>query len=104
MSFIEDGNDEDFSTYVPYISSVTGHWYRDVYFVLNDSEKNKEFVQVDEEYEAISGERWTLYETDENGQYVLYKVDKNGNLGEKFIASLTKPQPSWYLIVGPVCV
>ena len=82
MKNLKSGNDDDFDTYTPYISKVTGHWYRDVYFV---SDSNKEFVQVDEEYEALMGERWTLYETDEEtGQYVLYKLNSDGTIGDKF--------------------
>ena len=42
----------------PYISRVTDHWYRDVYFVIND-EDDAEVTQVDEDYFNDTGERWT---------------------------------------------
>ncbi len=50
----------DFNTYIPYIYQVENHWYRDVFFTDNDVNK---FIQTDEEYEARTGERWTVYET-----------------------------------------
>ena len=82
IKLLKSGNDEDFDTYTPYISKVTGHWYRDVYFVTKG---NDAFVQLDEEYEAIMGERWTLYETDdETGLYKLYKLNSDGSIGEPF--------------------
>lgn len=77
MKLMKDGNDPDFDTYTPYIADVTNHWYRDVYFATSG---NQNFVQVDQEYEALMGERWTLYETDDNGQYVLYVLGTNGNI------------------------
>ena len=47
--------------YEPYISKVENHWFRDVYFVIDDG-KDK-VVENDYDYEAIIKERWTLYET-----------------------------------------
>lgn len=79
MNEMKDANDENFDTYQPYISKVTNHWYRDVYFAVSQWD-NKQFVQNDEEYEAIMKERWTKYEKNDNGTYKLYKVDENGNL------------------------
>ncbi|MCR5186395.1 MAG: hypothetical protein K6D97_04685 [Clostridia bacterium] len=66
-------------TYTPYISAVENHWYRDVYFVKED----KPFIQVDEEYEDVMKERWTLYETFDTGrlrgEYKLYAVNAAGD-------------------------
>ncbi len=64
--------------YLPYISKVVNHWYRDVYFVKED----KSFIQTDDEYEDIMKERWTLYETHDsgplNGEYKLYAIAPTG--------------------------
>lgn len=83
LKLLRKDNDYDFLTYIPYIASVTNHWYRDVYFVEDDDVKGK-FVDYDYDYEAITRERWTLYETygegEENaGDFKLYKVDEEGN-------------------------
>ena len=70
--------------YIPYISKVKDHWYRDVYFVKNDEDKkdDREFVQTDLEYEDIMRERWTMYETfaegDLRGEYKLYAINSTG--------------------------
>ena len=71
-------DDPNYKIYQPYISNVKNHWYRDVYFV-DYGKTGKEFVKTDYEYEAIMKERWTLYETDANGEYILYEIDENGN-------------------------
>ncbi len=69
---------EDDDQYLPYISKVVNHWYRDVYFVKED----KPFIQTDEEYEDLMKERWTLYETHNsgklNGEYKLYAIAPTG--------------------------
>lgn len=81
-------NDYNFKAYIPYIADVTNHWYRDIYFTQVE---NKNFVQYDYDYEAITGERWTLYETydsgDKKGQFKLYKVE-NGNLGDLYSGTI----------------
>lgn len=78
--------DETTETYVPYIYRVKDHWFRDVYFTHyaieeEEKEKNREItiVENDDEYEEKTGERWTLYETDSEGEYKLYVYFKNGN-------------------------
>ena len=85
--------DRDYAAYMPYIASVTNHWYRNVYFVLeNDVDKDLEFVEFDYEYESIMKERWTLYETyveedgypERLGMYKLYKVNEDGSYGALF--------------------
>ena len=82
----EELNDAKLSatnTYVPYISRVENHWFRDVYFEL-ESDRD-DIITNDDEYEALMKERWTLYETDENGIEVLYVLDSDGNYtGEKY--------------------
>ena len=73
--------------YIPYISKVKDHWYRDIYFVNED---NKQFVQTDLDYEDIMRERWTLYETYDdgelNGEYKLYAI----NSKEKYAKSTSE--------------
>lgn len=63
-----------------YIKSVTDHWYRDIYFV----QTGKEFVKYDNSYEALMNERFTLYETDDNGDFVYYILNEDGSIGEKY--------------------
>lgn len=90
-------NDYHFLAYDIYIANVSNHWYRDVYFVLNDDTVNGEdlkFVTYDYEYEAQMKERWTLYETytddpaDEGtykynpskaGDFIVFMIDENGD-------------------------
>ena len=82
--------------YQPYISNVEHHWYRDVYFVADDTQ---EFVDYDYDYEAITKERWTRYETyssnpndgdlynpSKAGEFVYYKFDssKDNGIGERY--------------------
>ncbi|HIT71650.1 MAG TPA: hypothetical protein IAD08_07030, partial [Candidatus Scatovivens faecipullorum] len=88
LKLLRKDNDYNFKAYMPYIASVNNHWYRDVYFVMEDT--NLKFVDYDYEYEALMKERWTLYETytaDENpekeGEYKLYEVDEQGNLSSE---------------------
>lgn len=69
--------EDSFSTFVPYINCVTGHWYRNVYFTyhaLNEHEKDGEYVLNNTGYESKTGERWTLYEQDreDNSKDELY--------------------------------
>ena len=61
--YLGENNDYYLKAYTPYISKVKNHWYRDVYFVLNSSDMDKNFIEYDYEYEALVKERWTLYET-----------------------------------------
>ena len=57
---LQEIDDDDSDSYTPYIAKVTNHWYRDVYFVINDD--SEEVIQVDENYFHDTGERWTEYE------------------------------------------
>ncbi len=86
---LKKAHDSDFDTYTPYISKVTNHWYRDTYFVVKPSE-NINFVKNDFDYEAITKERWTLYETDDEGNFVYYEIDDNGNYIKNADGSLKK--------------
>ena len=92
--------DANFKAYDPYIANVSNHWYRDVYFVLNNDTKGDyslegdiEFVDYDHEYEALMNERWTLYETytddeadkgtykynpQKSGEFIVFRIDKDG--------------------------
>ncbi len=69
--------------YIPYISKVENHWYRDVYFVEDSS---KEFVQTDTEYENLMKERWTLYEVYDEGElkneFKLYAINSKGEYAQ----------------------
>ncbi len=83
-------DDQDFKTYQPYIAKVTDHWYRDVYFVINEED---EVVENDYDYEALMKERWTLYETytedevgddkSKIGEYKLYEINDDGTYKEE---------------------
>lgn len=83
-------NDDNLGTYVPYINKVTDHWFRNVYFTkeaIKSENAEDKIVQVDNEYEKRTGERWTLYETYDGksiGSDIEYKLyvrfpDDNGN-------------------------
>ncbi len=72
--------------YIPYIENVINHWYRNVYFTDtsynkdNDADgKTLSFIDYDYEYEDIMKERWTLYETDDNGDYLLFVLSDENN-------------------------
>ena len=74
----------EFNTFVPYISRVKDHWFRDVYFVADNSTK---FVQNDEAYEEKTKERWTDYEAEKDADgnvisYKLYRINDDGSYGE----------------------
>ena len=76
--------DKSLDTFIPYISKVTDHWFRDVYFV---ADKDQEVITNDKEYEAQTKERWTDYEHtyDEDGNivYSLYKLNDDGSLSSE---------------------
>ncbi len=88
LKLLRKDNDYDFDTYIPYIASVTNHWYRDVYFVEDDNVKGK-FIDYDYDYEAITNERWTLYETygedegEKAGEFKLYKLNEDGSTSDE---------------------
>lgn len=64
-------SDKKAESYTPYISKVTDHWFRDVYFVMNSAEDEfKDVVKVDEEYFYETDERWTMYEVWEEGDSI----------------------------------
>lgn len=63
---IEENNND---AYTPYIEQVLDHWYRNVYFKIYD--KDSILTQVDEDYEILTGERWTDYLKDKEGNYIL---------------------------------
>ena len=84
---------DEFDTFIPYIRNVSNHWFRDTYFVLGtdshfyDSETGDQVVRLiknDKEFEYRVGERWTMYETDEEGNYVLYVVNDDGSIGARY--------------------
>ena len=110
LSELKDVNDYNFKTYVPFLSRVTDHWYRDVYFVVGADENDAInyngiyqdgktrtsigadwWVKTDLDYQALTNERWTEYERytegDKKGEYKLYVYeDPSGeyNYGDLF--------------------
>lgn len=71
-------NDKEWESFTPYISKVSDHWFRDVYFVMNksdydengESEFSKSVINVDEDYFYETDERWTMYEVWEEGETI----------------------------------
>lgn len=82
LKHLKKPNDFNYDTYIPYIENVTNHWFRDVYFITNE-DFNEEFVNYDYQYELITGERWTMYETDSNGDYVYYVMNEDGSTSDE---------------------
>ncbi len=84
---LQDVTDFNYSTYTPYIENVTDHWYRDVYFIA-DANKVNSFVDYDYQYELITGERWTMYETygpenpEREGEFKYYVLEIDEETGE----------------------
>lgn len=76
--------DKSLDTFIPYISKVTDHWFRDVYFV---ADKETEIIMNDEEYETETRERWTDYEhtydSEGNIVYTLYVLNNDGTLSDQ---------------------
>ena len=93
MSVLKRGDDQNFQAFAPYIADVTNHWYRDVYFVLDQSKPEVAggFVDYDYDYETMVNERWTLYETytdneadgykynpAREGEFILFEMTEDG--------------------------
>ena len=74
-----DNNDVD--SYTPYIARTENHWYRDVYFVIND-EDDAEVTQVDEDYFNDTGERWTEYEEYTQADADANKIPEGFSVGD----------------------
>jgi len=93
LDALREANQYNFQTYIPFISKVTDHWYRDVYFVVKSDNVGKSmWVQSDLDYEALTNERWTNYEkyTEDDpttgakaGDYKLYVFDDPSGKYEK---------------------
>lgn len=101
INLLHDNNDYDFKAYAPYIAKVTNHWYRDVYFVQDDTVN---FVDYDYDYEALMGERWTLYETYEDdgpnkGEFKLYKVNEDGSTGDVYNGTLDEAREEGVAVI-----
>ena len=106
------------TTYVPYVNRVTDHWFRNVYFTPNalkdynetyvakfnegkeddeKIEKEENIISVDEKYALDTGERWTKYEMDDDGEYKLYVIDeKTGKINTGQL--LTKDDNGTYIL------
>lgn len=84
-------HDTKFDSFIPYVNSVTNHWFRDVYFTKEAMKQEgvEDVISVDEEYYLSTGEMWTNYELDEEGDYELYVYvpDKDGNYTGEFANS-----------------
>ncbi len=101
--------DGDEDTYQPYISRVLNHWYRDVYYVKDDGVN---IVDYDVDYESYMKERWTRYETYEDGplagEYKLYAIDETGDFATSTAkirnydkaSSKIKAENGYYLFEG----
>ena len=102
--------DDNYSYYVPYIESVQNHWYRNVYYAINDKntkEKGKEnFVQYDYDYESLVRERWSLYKVDGDNNPKLYALNSDGNYAkstdeiENYSEALFEKEGDYYLFKG----
>lgn len=84
-------------TYIPMIKNSENHWFRDVYFYLDQGE---EYVLEDKDYYLLTGEKWSKYniseedgkkiltpemETIKENQWSAYEIkttEKNDGLGE----------------------
>ena len=71
---------------MPYLENVINHWFRNVYFTNVSYDENNEpdgstlsFVDYNYQYEEKMKERWTLYETDKNGNEYLYVLKDKGD-------------------------
>ena len=84
IDLADQADDSNYLAYLPYIANVKNHWFRDVYFVVNESQfADLHAVEMDYQYEAVMKERWTLYEVDENQNIKLYITDDNGEFANK---------------------
>lgn len=96
LGYLDENTDFKYETYTPYIENVINHWYRDVYFVIDPSNANS-FIDYDYQYEVVTGERWTMYETytsntadgdlcnpEREGEFVYYKLNEDGTTGERY--------------------
>lgn len=83
QSAIREVEQNKFDTFIPYINSVTDHWFRDVYFTAGALKEAgvEEVIQTDEDYYLTTGEMWSSYEMDPEGEYELYVYfpDDKGN-------------------------
>lgn len=78
---LQDDRAEEVKTSIPYISSVTNHWFRNVYFEGEDSTgangDTKIGIDTDddglENYEQETGVKTQLYKTLSSGDYDTYK-------------------------------
>ena len=72
IAALKEVQDNNWNSYTPYISKVTDHWFRDVYFVMNEEEgeMGQAVVKVDEDYFYQTNERWTIYETWKEGEAI----------------------------------
>lgn len=57
-------SDQHYKSMLPLIYKVEDHWFRDVYFYMDDETK---YTQIDEDYFIKKGETWTKYKSDNTG-------------------------------------
>jgi len=82
MDALEAMTDQKFKSYVPYISEVKNHWFRDTYFVETGRGDWSQVVLTDEDYERETKERWSLFEV------YTKKSEFAGKTGYKYTSSL----------------
>ena len=89
------------NTFIPLIKRSYNHWFRDVYFYMNQGE---EYVVEDKDYFLLTGEKWTKYdisgeegkkiltpetESVKDSQWSAYEIkesDTIGSLGEPLVS------------------
>lgn len=69
ISALREVQDNNWNAYTPYVARVTDHWFRDVYYVIDDI-NNTGVVVNDEQYFYETGERWSIYETYKSGDKI----------------------------------
>lgn len=69
ISALREVQDNNWNSYTPYVARVTDHWFRDVYYVIDDI-NNTGVVVNDEQYFYETGERWSIYETYKSGDKI----------------------------------
>ena len=100
-----------------YVQNVINHWYRNIYYTNaaydknnNEVGSNLKFVKYDYDYESVMKERWSIYETDDNGEFRLYVLsdDESGEYAtsqkdvSKYDSDKIKPYGNYYVYKGTI--
>ncbi len=97
---LKEIHDKNFDVFVPYVNSVTDHWFRNVYFTYGGMKQYAEdngieipnTIVTDEEYYLTTGEMWTQYEKNAEGsdyELYVYLPNSKGDYSGKFAKSGT---------------